>query len=60
MFDGYGLENNLWILFLNLMMFGFLYVGLMFIFLMFVVNECNILVIVNLNIVVVFFVFVVL
>lgn len=42
------------------MMFGFLYVGLMFIFLMFVVNECNILVIVNLNIVVVFFVFVVL
>lgn len=60
MFDGYGLENNWWILFLNLMMFGFLYVGLKFIFLMFVVNECNILVIVNLNIVVVFFVFVVL
>lgn len=60
MFDGHGLENNQWILFSNLTTFGFLYVGLMFIFLMFVVNEFNILAIANSNIVVVLFVFAVL
>lgn len=42
--------NDVWIL----------YVGLMFIFFMFVVNECNILAIANSNIVVVLFVFAVL
>lgn len=47
-------------MFSNLTTFGFLYVGLMFIFLMLVVNECNILAIANSNIVAVLFVFVVL